>query len=261
MGAGALDAVNTPILGEPSPQGGVDGGRPLLAKIETIRKLIGPTSGRKSASPAVPSLSPSRTAGLVAIGASAGGPAAVSKILAALPADFPAAIVVVQHVDPQFAHGLTDWLRSHTQLRVRLVEEGDRPQAGTVFLAGREHHLVLASPTHLGYTRHPVESSYHPSVDVFFKSVSRQWRGLAVGVLLTGMGRDGAAGLKALRDQGCHTIAQDQATSAVYGMPKAAVELDAATEILALDKIAPRLTNMFQCEMQHAKSKMPPASS
>lgn len=244
MGAGARDAVNTPTLGEP---GNLDGGKALLAKIETIRKLIGPTDGRKSDTPAAPAARPPefKHDRLVAIGASAGGPAAVSKLLAALPADFPAAIVVVQHVDPQFAHGLTDWLRSHTQLQVRLVEEGDRPRAGTVFLAGRENHLILASPTHLGYTRHPVESSYHPSVDVFFKSVSRMWPGLAVGVLLTGMGRDGAAGLKALREAGHHTIAQDQATSAVYGMPKAAAEMNAATEILALDKIAPRLTNIL----------------
>lgn len=250
MGAGAKDAVNTPVLGEP---GNLDGGKALLAKIETIRKLIGPGDGRKSDTPARPAATPPnfKPDRLVAIGASAGGPAAVSKVLAALPADFPAAVVVVQHVDPQFAHGMTNWLRTHTQLQVRLVEEGDRPQAGTVYLAGREHHLVLASPAQLGYTRHPVESSYHPSVDVFFKSViPHHAPGQVIGVLLTGMGRDGAAGLKALRDAGHHTIAQDQVTSVVYGMPKAAAELNAATEILALDKIGPRLTNMLQSKVK-----------
>ena len=178
-------------------------------------------------------------------GASAGGPSALVKLLSALPGEFPAAIVVVQHVDEHFAGGLAVWLSSHTALRVRLAEEGDRPTVGTVFLAAKENHLVLASPTHLGYTRQPVDSSYRPSVDVFFNSVVEHWRGAVYGVLLTGMGRDGAEGLKALRHRGHHTIAQDRATSAVYGMPKAAAELDAATEILALDKIAPHLTNML----------------
>ncbi|HEU0039712.1 MAG TPA: chemotaxis protein CheB, partial [Verrucomicrobiae bacterium] len=114
-----------------------------------------------------------------------------------------------------------------------------------VFLAAKEHHLILASPTHLGYTSNPVDCSYQPSVDVFFKSVERNWHGAAVGVLLTGMGRDGAEGLKALRDRGHHTIAQNEATSAVFGMPKAAIELGAATDILALDEIGPYLTNML----------------
>jgi chemotaxis response regulator CheB len=139
---------------------------------------------------------------------------------------------------------LADWLGQQTPLHVRVTQEGDWPQPGTVLLAGTEHHLVFASPTRLSYTRHPLECSYRPSVDTFFKSVSRHWRGRVIGVLLTGMGRDGAEGLKELRDQGHHTIAQDKFSSAVYGMPKAAAELDAATEILALDKIGPRLTNM-----------------
>ena len=148
-------------------------------------------------------------------------------------------------MDEQFAGGLAEWLRSHTVLRVRLAEEGDRPTAGTVFLAARESHLVLANPMLLGYTRQPVDCSYRPSVDVFFRSVIEHWRGTVIGVLLTGMGRDGAEGLKALRERGHHTIAQDRATSAVYGMPKAAAELDAATEILALDKIGVHLTNIL----------------
>jgi two-component system response regulator WspF len=254
MGCGALDAVNTPVLTDP---GDLKGAHALLKKVETIRKLIGHGNP--------PLLKPGHVSehrgaakgpGLVAIGASAGGPVALVKLLAALPGDFPAAMVVVQHVDEQFAEGLAAWLRDHTALGVRLAEEGDRPAAGTVYLAAKEDHLVLApspgalaekagqgasrqdSATHLAYTRQPVDCSYRPSVDVFFKSVVAHWRGTAIGLLLTGMGRDGAEGLKALRACGHHTIAQDQASSAVYGMPKAAAELDAATEILPLDKIA-----------------------
>jgi chemotaxis response regulator CheB len=181
----------------------------------------------------------------VAVGSSAGGPTALTTLLAALPADFPAAIVIVQHVDRQFTEGLTAWFATHTKLQVRVAQEGDSPQPGIVYLAGRDRHLVLSSPTQLGYVSQPADTSYCPSVDVFFKSLARNWRGRAIGVLLTGMGRDGAEGLKALREAGHYTIAQDKRTSAVYGMPKAAAELDAAREILALDKIAPRLTNIL----------------
>jgi two-component system response regulator WspF len=187
---------------------------------------------------------------LLALGASAGGPAALAKILGSLPAGFSAAIVIVQHVDAQFAPGLADWLGSHTPLPVRLAEEGDQPRAGEALLAGRDHHLVFSGPTRLGYTRAAADCVYRPSVDAFFKSVAQHWQGAAVGVLLTGMGRDGAEGLLAMRRHGFHTIAQDEATSAVFGMPKAALELRAASEILALDKIAPRVTNMLANKRQ-----------
>ena len=244
MGAGALDAVNTPALSQP---GNFEGAKALLAKIETISRLLGMSGAQKSDAATILSRAAGRDQHdpLVAIGASAGGPAALAQVLSALPADFPAAVVIVQHVDQQFAPGLAGWLSHHTRLRMRLAQEGDGLRAGTVFLAAREHHLILAGPTHLGYTSNPVDCSYQPSVDVFFKSVERNWPGTAVGVLLTGMGRDGAEGLKALRDRGHHTIAQDEATSAVFGMPKAAIELGAATDILALDKIGPCLTNML----------------
>jgi two-component system response regulator WspF len=243
MGAGAIDAVNIPTISDTEKP---DGTRELLAKIETINKLVGSPKKGKAASPAVVTTrpNPSRAEKLVVIGSSAGGPSALTTILAALPADFPASVVIVQHVDKQFAEGLTTWFATHTKLQVRVAAEGDRLQPGTVYLAGRDRHLVMFSPTQLGYASQPVDTSYCPSVDVFFRSVAKQWRGKAVGVLLTGMGRDGAEGLKALRDAGHHTIAQDKITSAVYGMPKAAAELNAARDILALDKIAARLTNI-----------------
>lgn len=245
MGAGAIDAVNIPTLSDTEKP---DGTRALLAKIETINKLVGPLKKGKTTTPATtPSHNrplAARAEKLVVIGSSAGGPSALTTILAALPPDLPASVVIVQHVDKQFAEGLTAWFATHTKLQVRVAAEGDRLQPGTVYLAGRDRHLVMFSPTQLGYASQPVDTSYCPSVDVFFRSVAKQWRGKAVGVLLTGMGRDGAEGLKALRDAGHHTIAQDKITSAVYGMPKAAAELNAARDILALDKIAARLTNI-----------------
>ena len=182
---------------------------------------------------------------LIVIGASAGGPAALSTVLGGLPKDFPAAIVIVQHVDAQFVSGMAAWLGDHCVFPVAVAREGQSPAAGTVLLAGTRDHLVLKAPNRFGYTSQPENSPYRPSIDVCFHSVSQLWRGTALGVLLTGMGNDGAVGLRALRDKGHHTIAQDQASSAVYGMPKAAVQVDAAVEVLPLAQIAPKLLELF----------------
>jgi two-component system, chemotaxis family, response regulator WspF len=244
MGVGALDAVNTPVLERPDAE---EGAKALLAKIETIRKLIGPAGPQKnfSADEKAPGAPVHSNSCLVAFGASAGGPAALAAVLSGLPSDFPAPIAIVQHVDEQFASGLADWLDGQTRLHVRLAQEGDRLEAGTALLAGRDSHLVFVSPTRLGYTRHPEDCSYRPSIDAFFKSAARFWHGDVIAALLTGMGRDGAEGLRDLRHHGHHTIAQDRATSAVYGMPKAAAELGAATDILALPEIGPRLREVL----------------
>ncbi len=249
MGAGALDAVNTPVLNS------LDQSRsPLLGKIETIQRLIGGRAVKKPARIPEPLAAPASIGHecLIAIGASAGGPAAVAAVLSQMPEDLPASIIIVQHVDAQFVQGLADWLGYQTRLPVRLAQHGDTPEPGTVLLAGREEHLVFASPRRLIYTREPVDSSYHPSIDVFFQSAARFWPGQIIGVVLTGMGRDGAEGLRALRRNRHQTIAQNAETSAVYGMPKAAAELDAAVSILPLERIAPRIiTLMAQSSKTH----------
>jgi len=178
---------------------------------------------------------------LVAIGASAGGPAALATVLASLPRDFAAAVVIVQHIDASFTPGMAKWLGEQSALPVRLIEDGAVPVAGAVLLAGDNRHVHLGHDLRLVYSNTAHDEIYCPSIDIFFRSVATTWKGSVTGVLLTGMGRDGAAGLKALRERGHHTIAQDSATSAVYGMPKAAAALNAAVDILPLDAIAARL--------------------
>jgi two-component system response regulator WspF len=192
--------------------------------------------------------SPRRTA-LVVIGASAGGPAALTEILRTLPTPFPAPIVIVQHVDAQFAVGMAEWLSISSPVPVRIARAADRPTPGTVLMAGTDEHLVFVTSSSLGYVGEPRELVYRPSIDVFFQSVLRYWTGAVVGVLLTGMGRDGAQGLKALRDAGAFTIAQDRESSAVYGMPNVAALLDAATEILPLDNIGLRVGQILQTDL------------
>ncbi|AIR87898.1 chemotaxis response regulator protein-glutamate methylesterase [Pseudomonas cremoricolorata] len=242
MGHGALDVVDTPALGAGDAR---EAAAPLLRKIFNIGWLIG--QQRPSAPRAMPSTQRQvvQRRALVAIGSSAGGPAALEVLLKGLPKDFPAAIVLVQHVDQVFAAGMAEWLSGVSGLPVRLAREGEPPQAGHVLLAGTNHHIRLLHNGQLAYTPEPVNEIYRPSIDVFFESVARYWNGEAVGVLLTGMGRDGAQGLKLMREQGFLTIAQDQHSSAVYGMPKAAAAIDAAVEIRPLERIAGRLMEVF----------------
>jgi two-component system response regulator WspF len=240
MGAGALDAVNTPVLGASGTGEGRDA---LLAKLNTVKMLLR-SQARIDAALGKPVPCPhNRTQQqLIAIGASTGGPAALAQVLAALPRDIPASIVVIQHVDAQFVASFAEWLGGQVRLPVRLAEPGERPEPGTVLVAGRSDHLVLRDDQRLAYSPEPVDYPYRPSVNAFFTSLVAHWRGEVTGVLLTGMGRDGAEGLLALRNHGWHTLAQDMATSAVYGMPKAAAELDAAVEILPLEAIAGSIT-------------------
>ncbi len=238
----ALDVVDTPALGAGDAR---EAAAPLLRKILNIGWLVGQQRAPAARPVATPLREASQRRGLVAIGSSAGGPAALEVLLKGLPAAFPAAIVLVQHVDQVFAAGMAEWLSSAAGLPVRLAREGEPPQPGQVLLAGTNHHIRLLQNGQLAYTAEPVNEIYRPSIDVFFESVARYWNGDAVGVLLTGMGRDGAQGLKLMRQQGFLTIAQDQASSAVYGMPKAAAAIDAAVEIRPLERIAGRLMEFF----------------
>jgi two-component system response regulator WspF len=231
MGHGALDVVAMPAQSKGSA---CESASPLLGKLAMISRLI----AEKNA----PQAPLHQT--LVAIGASAGGPTALATMLRELPKDFPAAMVIIQHVEAQFASGMADWLSQQSAVPVAVAREGDSPEAGRVLLAGTCDHLALKSADRLGYTPEPRDYAYRPSIDVFLDSVARLWRGNAVGVLLTGMGRDGALGLKALRNRGHYTIAQDQLSSAVYGMPKAAATLKAAVDILPMDRIASRLIDV-----------------
>jgi two-component system, chemotaxis family, response regulator WspF len=243
MGHGALDVVDTPAIGSGDLR---QGATLFLAKIEIMDKLIGDSSRARTGAAGSTEVARGRhPPRLIAIGASAGGPAALATLLQGLPADFPGAVVIVQHVDEQFAAGMAEWLGHQSALPVRVALEGDRPTRGAVLLAATNDHLRLVTSERLGYTRVPKDYAYRPSVDVFFHSACALWPGEIVGVLLTGMGRDGALGLKTLRNKGHHTIAQDERSCAVYGMPKAAAALDAAVDVLPIEAIARRLRDVF----------------
>ncbi len=247
MGAGALDVVATPVHDR---DGGGQGARDLLAKIKRISKLIGTawSDPDQADEDTIRTRRAQKDEWLVAIGCSTGGPKILVQILSALPRNFPATVVVIQHMDEKFTPGLIEWLNRQTPMPVRAAARGGSPQQGMIHFACTDNHLILTPANTFKYTREPRENFYHPSVDVFYNSIALHWRGRIVGVLLTGMGRDGAKGLLNLYKQGWPTIAQDRKTSVVYGMPKVAAELGAAREILPAKKIGPALINLLMPE-------------
>jgi len=241
---GALDAVATPVLGA---RGGFEGAEMLLKKIAILGQLV--AHAKRSSVPALPVMPAAAEPGwpprLVAMGASTGGPNAVAIILRNLPEDLSAALVVVQHLDEQFAPGLVDWLGDQTGLPVTLIREGMAPEPSQVFVAGTNDHLVVGPDLRFHYTPDPVDYVYRPSVDELFLSLDRYWPEPGLACLLTGMGKDGAQGLLALRQAGWRTIAQDEKTSIVYGMPRAAMEIHGASESLPVDSIAAAILEEF----------------
>jgi chemotaxis response regulator CheB len=245
MGYGALDAVNTPNLTDPESTAR------LLAKIQQIGRLVQHGSAAPKASEgmsgSMPSVAfPGTTArNLILLGASTGGPDALGTVLKDLPPSLDAAIVIVQHVDHVFAQGLADWLGTHTGRRVELAAVGTAPLAGHAYLAAGEDHLVLTRQGTFAHQREPQDSFYRPSVDVLFESAARHWPQKGAAALLTGMGRDGARGLLELKEAGWLTLAQDEGSCVVYGMPKAAVQLGAPRRVLPLNMIGNALAKCF----------------
>ena len=240
MGAGALDVVSTPTLAPGSREASATA---LLAKIRLIGQL-GVSQG--GAAPATVGSAGAPASALIAIGASAGGPPAVAHVLRDLKSELRAAVLIVQHVDAEFVDSMAEWFDSQCALVVRVARAGVKPEPGCAYLAAGDMHLVINAEGAFAYQSEPADAPYRPSADVLFTSIAEKWCGLAVGVVLSGMGRDGALGLQRMRSAGARTIAQDEATSAVYGMPRAAAELNAASDILPLAKIGPLLYDIAQ---------------
>ncbi len=183
---------------------------------------------------------------LVGIGASTGGPPVLRTILAALPRDFAVPILIVQHIAPGFLPGLADWLGHSTGMKIHIAAHQLQTHPGHVYLAPDGQHMTIDRGRSILLNRAEPDNGMRPSVDHLFRSLADGFGPGAVGVLLTGMGRDGAEELKRMRDRGAATIAQDQETSVVYGMPGEAIALGAASYIFPPDKIAYALAALVQ---------------
>ena len=255
LAAGAVDVLEKPTGAEAD---GVWEGRFLSAikLVSRIRVITHPRGRLKALGrPALErprALDPqacNRGCELVAIGASTGGPGALVDILRALPPAFRLPLLLVLHIAEPFGPAFADWLDAQTSRPVALARDGDSIAAlsGRVAMAPAGQHLV-ARNGRLRLTRDPERHSCRPSVDTLFESVAEDYGDSAAGCLLTGMGRDGALGLLKIRQAGGVTIAQDEATSVIYGMPREAVSLGAASHILRLDEIGPALVGLAVAE-------------
>jgi len=205
----------------------------LLAGVPVVRHIATHRATKRAAT-----AQPSASTPIVGIAASAGGPITVAQILGALPASLPACVALVQHLPAGYAAFFATFLRRHTTLEVVVAMGATEPRRGVVIVAPDDKHLVLTADGMLTATAEPPESGYRPSATVLFRSLARFAGAAAVGVVLTGIGDDGAAGLAEMRRAGATTIAQDARTSIVFGMPRAAIDAGAAAKVLALDDIA-----------------------
>jgi len=182
---------------------------------------------------------------VVAIAASTGGPAALHRILTTLPADFPVPILVVQHMSRGFGPGFAGWLDKASPLRVKMAEEGEALRPATVYVAVDDHHLCLSASRRIHLSTDPAVGGFRPSATVLFESVATAFGGNAVAVILTGMGRDGVDGLRAIRRAGGRTVAESEATAVIYGMPAAAVHAGLADFILPLDEVCAAVAGLL----------------
>ena len=255
LAAGAIDVVARPSARDADRASYAEALRRGVRVASRVRVITHPRgrlktrAGVGTAGSPVGSPAQARAEGtveLVAIGASTGGPQALAHLLGALPADFTPAVVVVQHMADGFIEGLATWLDGLCALPVAVATSGIRMQPGTVTIAPSARNLVVNEHLRVSIERPPPNQFNVPGVDATFESVARSIGPRAIGVLLTGMGRDGAVGLKAMRAAGAITIGQDEESSAVWGMPAAAAACGAVQRQLPLVEIAGALVAILQ---------------
>jgi two-component system chemotaxis response regulator CheB len=250
MEAGAVAALEKPRgMGHPDSEASV---RELLQTIKLMAgvKVVRRWSKGKSRKPAVAPVKISEELHkdlhykAVVMGSSTGGPMVLQTILAGLPKDFPLPILIVQHIAPGFLNGLGEWLSRTTNLQVHIASDDETVKPGKVYLAPDGFQMGIDSNGHVKLVEGHQDYVLCPSVSYLFKSAGQAFGKQAIGVLLTGMGRDGADELKAMRDRGAVTIAQDKESSVVHGMPGEAIKLGGATYVLDITHVAKKLNEL-----------------
>jgi len=243
--AGALTVVSKPVLNDPKTGENIIRTVRLMSRVPVIHHW-GTVDKKPSAAPRKPappvkifnSLQELKTAiRVIGIAASTGGPSTVAAVLKDLPADFPLPIALVQHFSPGFASGLTDWLGTQTSLRVDLAKHGEILEPGTVVMAPDDYHLQINRAGRIVLSKGPSYKGLRPSANPLFESLAMAYGPAALGIILTGMGDDGAEGLLKLHQAGGATIAQDEESCVVYGMPRAAVAGGAVDNSLTPEQI------------------------
>jgi len=246
--AGAVTVIDTPL--NPDHPGYAQAVQELLTSIRLmaeVKVVRRPASGGRQNLVLVPlpDATDKHRPAVVVMAASTGGPQAIQTVLQALGPDLDVPVLVVQHMSRGFLTGMVTWLAGTCPQAVQLAVHGERPAGGTVYVAPEAHHLLVTRAGKLALTTAPPVSGFRPSANTLFESAALCYGADAVGAVLTGMGDDGAAGLVALRGRGAATIAQDEASAVVYGMPRAAVAAGGADRVLPLDAIGPAVRKLL----------------
>ncbi len=243
--AGALSFLAKPALNDP-PETYEYLARQvkLMAEVKVVRRWDKAAATSSQAIPPIIKETGHSDLQLVAIAASTGGPAALAEILHNLPATFPLPILIVQHITPGFGQGLAAWLNRQTPLEVRMARHTDEPQPGQVLIAPDNYHTQINNMGLVALNQTPAYYGLRPAANVLFSSVAQVYGATALGIILTGMGDDGAEGLLAMRRSGARTIAQDKESSIVFGMPAVAIEKGAVEQVLPLNSIAPAMVSL-----------------
>lgn len=243
LDAGAIEVIAKPALLSDFGKEFVEKIK-ILASVPVITHLSGRRKARKQKSTL--KVSDIRTDKIIGIVASTGGPDALRRILSTLPADFPACIIIVQHIGKGFEHDLIGWLRAFSRLPIIKAEHKTMIEKGVVYFAPSGFHTVLAKNKIIELNEDPPVWGHRPSGDVLLTSLAAIYNNHSIGVILTGMGRDGADGMKMINDSGGKTIAQDENSSLIFGMPKVAIENNAVDIIVPIDQIAEEIIKALQ---------------
>lgn len=250
MEAGAVACVEKPLARERPDFDALVANLLQTVKLMSEVKVVRRWPRLRGASPTgsglrpVPPSPPANGIQFVGIGASTGGPVVLQTILAGLPKDFPVPVLIVQHIARGFLAGLVEWLNQTTGWQVHVAAHGMTPLPGHAYLAPDDLHMGITSAGHIFLSREEPVGGLRPAVAYLFRTLAEEFGPNAVGVLLTGMGRDGAAEMKSMKDAGAITIAQDRESSVVHGMPGEAIALDGATHILPAERIPAMLTTI-----------------
>ncbi len=251
--AGALTALRKPGLADPETCQQIVRAVRLMADVPVVRRWGDRprvVSKHRAAQPAERTgraLAQKKSwqhVQLIGIASSTGGPGALATAFKSLPADFPLPILVVQHVTRGFTIGLADWLNGETALQVGLAGHGETPRGGTILLAPDDYHMRVNGRGVVELSKETPYKGLRPSANYLFHSMARCYGSRAMGIVMTGMGDDGAEGIEALHKAGGITIAQDEKSCVVYGMPREAVMRNAVDQVLSLDQIAAALENL-----------------
>lgn len=226
--------------------------RELIDTVKTYAEVKVVRHHRNLVCPATAPLAPGQRTSVgyhaVAMAASTGGPPALHCLLSALPADFPVPILLVQHIADGFVEPFAKWLDTMVSLSVRVAEDGERLKPATVYVAPEAHHLGVSSSRRIALSSAPRIGGFCPSATYLFESVARKFGNKVVAMILTGMGSDGVDGLRIVREKGGRTIAQDEASSIVWGMPGAAVAEGLIQDVRPIDAMAEHLLAIVTCE-------------